>query len=117
VDRQAFNEGLTPVTIAIVFCPKCGQPMSIVDGTFTCVAGEMQLSGSLHDTLSEVFVARARRARPRALNWGGNWFCPGCGVPAKTETEHVRCARCGEYLDEFLYQLVELHPHRPAPTR
>jgi hypothetical protein len=87
--------------------------MSIVDGTLTCVAGEMQLSKALNDSLSEVFVARVREARPRAFNWGGHWFCPGCGVPATTEREHVRCDTCGAYLDEFLYQLIELHPHRP----
>jgi hypothetical protein len=94
-----------------MFCPKCGQRMQLVDGTFKCVAGDMPLSQRLHDSLSEVFVTRARTGRLRALNWGGSWFCPGCGVPATTGSEHVRCEKCGEYLDEFLYGLVELHPH------
>ena len=95
-----------------VFCPKCGQAMDIVNGTLTCVSGEMPLSRDLHAKLSEVFVARTRSARPITLNWGGGWFCPGCGVATASDMEHVRCGKCGEYLDEFLHALVELHPHR-----
>jgi hypothetical protein len=86
--------------------------MTLVDGTFMCVAGDMPLSRHLHDELSAVFVHRARSARPRSLDWGGVWFCPGCGVEATTDQQHVRCGQCGEYLDEFLYELVEIHPHR-----
>jgi hypothetical protein len=86
--------------------------MSIGDSTFTCVPGEMQLSRHLHDSLSDVFVTHARSARPWALKWGGRWFCPGCGVEATADRQHVRCEKCGEYLDEFLHQLIELHPHR-----
>jgi ribosomal protein S27AE len=95
-----------------MFCPKCGQAMDIVNGTFACVSGEMPLSRNLHAKLSEVFIARTRGARPITLNWGGGWFCPGCGVAATADREHVRCGKCGEYLDEFLHALIELHPHR-----
>jgi hypothetical protein len=95
-----------------VFCPKCGKAMDMVNGTFTCVSGEMPLSRNLHERLCEVFVSRTRSARPVPLNWGGGWFCPGCGVPATADREHVRCEKCGEYLDEFLYALIERHPHR-----
>ena len=86
--------------------------MTIVDGTFMCVPGEMQLSRHLHDSLSEVFVAHTRSARPWELNWGGGWFCPGCAVEATADKRHVRCGKCGEYLDEFLHHLIERHPHR-----
>lgn len=89
----------------------CGKAMEIVDGTFKCVPGNMPLSQNMHNGLSEVFVARSRHAREHPLRWGGRWFCPGCGVPATTSEEHVRCEKCGEYLDEFLYALVEWHPH------
>jgi hypothetical protein len=85
--------------------------MSVVDGTFTCVEGDMPLSKKLHDSLSEVFVDRSRDARRQPLNWGGQWFCPGCGCQATTAVDHVRCGTCGQYLDEFLYQLIEVHPH------
>jgi predicted amidophosphoribosyltransferase len=86
--------------------------MDLVNDTFACVTGEMPLSRDLHDKLCEVFVRRTSRARPVSLNWGGDWFCPGCGTPATADHEHVRCGRCGEHLDEFLRALVELHPHR-----
>lgn len=95
-----------------MFCPRCGKPMEFADGTFKCVSGDMPLSRHLHDRLSEVFVARTRSARPISLKWGGEWFCPGCGAAAPIDGAHVRCERCRECLDEFLYELVELHPHR-----
>jgi predicted amidophosphoribosyltransferase len=95
-----------------VFCPKCGKAMELADGTFACVSGEMPLSQNLHDRLCEVFIRRTHSARSVTLNWGGSWFCPGCGVAAETGRAHVRCETCGEYLDEFLHALIELHPHR-----
>jgi len=108
-----MTDSLIPLVYhRLVFCPKCGKQMDLVNGTFACVSGEMPLSRNLHDQLSEVFVSRSRSARAMPLNWGGSWFCPGCGVAATTDDEHVRCGRCGEYLDEFLHALVELHPHR-----
>jgi hypothetical protein len=110
--RIPLHLPIPPSDHGVVFCPKCGRPMTIVNGTFVCIEGDMELSHVLRDSLSEVFVARTRDGRPRAFDWGGRWFCPGCGCPASTEAEHVRCATCGQYLDEFLYALVELHPHR-----
>ena len=95
-----------------LFCPKCGKAMTVADDTFVCVPGDMELSRHLRDLLTEVFVARSRSGREVPLNWGGSWFCPGCGVQATTDKEHVRCHKCGEYLDEFLYQFIEFHPHR-----
>jgi rubrerythrin len=86
--------------------------MDIVDGTFACASGEMALSRNLHDRLCEVFVSRSRSARQVPVNWGRGWFCPSCGTPAAADHEHVRCGTCGEYLDEFLHALIELHPHR-----
>lgn len=95
-----------------MFCPRCGKPMTIVDGTFKCVPGEMPLSKAVHDGMTEVFVTHDRHARPRPFRWGGRWFCPGCGIPAMTSDEHVQCEKCDEYLDEFIRPLVERHPHR-----
>jgi hypothetical protein len=99
-----------------VFCPKCGEEMTLVPtglgDVFKCVAGDMELSKALHDALSEVFVARSRRGKTTPFKWsGGRWFCPACGKPMRRDTEHVQCETCGEYLDEFIYRLVEIHPH------
>lgn len=79
--------------------------------TLKCLSGDMELSRNLHDRLSDVFINHSRRAESKAFRWGGRWFCPGCGTPMKTEDAHVRCETCGEYLDEFIHSLVELHPH------
>ena len=80
--------------------------------TLTCATGGMALSVGLRDRLVEVFETRSRRAEGRPMDWGGGWFCPGCGCPATTTSDHVECPQCGELLDEFLVDLVELHPHR-----
>jgi predicted amidophosphoribosyltransferase len=95
-----------------MFCPKCGKPMDLADGTYRCSPGHMPLSKDLHNRLTEVFVDRSRSARAIKLSWGGGWYCPGCGTPASVNGDHVECDRCGEYLDEFLSALIERHPHR-----
>ena len=78
--------------------------------TYKCLRGDMQLSRTMHDSLSEVFEARSRHGERRG-NPSGRWSCPGCGIPMDDEHGHVRCGECGEYLDEFIHGLVELHPH------
>lgn len=80
--------------------------------TLECLHGGMELSIALHATLVEVFVERRRRAKTLPIRCGGEWFCPGCGVRMVAGDQHVRCPRCGEHLDEVLFQLVEVHPHR-----
>ncbi len=42
-----------------MFCPKCGEVMIVNDGEVTCVSGGMQLSASMRDGLTEVFVDRS----------------------------------------------------------
>lgn len=95
-----------------VFCPRCGEGMVIKDGEVTCVPGGMGLSRNMHEGLTEVFISRTRPRRPSKASWRGRWFCPGCGVLMKTDGGHVRCETCGGCLDEFIYALIELHPHR-----
>jgi hypothetical protein len=98
---------------AKVFCPKCGHEMTLADShagtTYKCVPGDIQLSRVMHDRLSEVFVTQNRHAEGR--EGVGSWFCPRCGKLMNNEDGHVRCVECGEFLDEFIHGLVELHPH------
>ena len=95
-----------------MFCPRCGDRMAPTDGTLKCLRGDMLLSEALRRRLEEVFVKRVRAGRSVPLNWGGEWHCPGCGDRAQFDGEHVRCLECGELMDEFLNELIELHPHR-----
>jgi len=99
-----------------MFCPKCGEPMTLTpshaSATFRCVGGDMQLSRKLHDALCEVFVARTRRANGQTgLASSGPWYCPGCGVPMSTAGASVQYPACAEHLEEFIYALIERHPH------
>lgn len=79
--------------------------------TYRCVPGDMTLSGTMHQQLSEVFEGRRRPGKASPTHRGGRWFCPGCGCPATSDAGHVQCPQCGESLDAFLRGLVELHPH------
>ncbi|UJR85093.1 hypothetical protein [Sandaracinus amylolyticus] len=96
-----------------MFCPKCGDAMTATrDGTtLECVRGNMELSVAMRAGLVEIFVERRRSAKRVGHRFGGEWFCPGCGGPMIVD-DGVQCPRCSEHLDELVYQLVELHPHR-----
>ena len=73
----------------------------------------MGLSQHLERRFTECFIQRVDT--PREVEFssviGGKWFCPGCGVPTVEGGGFVRCPRCELSLNEFIYALVELHPH------
>jgi predicted RNA-binding Zn-ribbon protein involved in translation (DUF1610 family) len=98
-----------------MYCPHCGREMSLLDGSFTCAAGEMTLSSHLRDILSERFSRQ--KPRPFGVEVGrrlARWFCPGCGIPLASE---LSCPSCGHNLRDLLVALVELHPHRDERGR
>ena len=97
-----------------MFCPMCGEEMSDVNGVLTCVPGEMPLSQRMQQSLIECFVDQSRmprEAKARA-DVGGTWFCPGCGVRVEEKEGRLVCPSCSRSLNEFLFALIELHPHR-----
>jgi len=97
-----------------MFCPKCGDKMGQVNGLWTCRRGEMPLSPRMSEIFTDIYVLKNRPSehRPITFKRGGLWYCPGCGVPAEERDGSVTCNQCGQFLDEFLWHLIELHPHR-----
>jgi hypothetical protein len=99
-----------------MFCPKCGDLLEAgSDGLLECRRGEMGLSADMQRRLVEVFQTRVRRGEDRVLPYkiGGAWWCPGCGVEAREVTRgNLRCLSCNESFAEFVYRLVEVHPHK-----
>lgn len=97
-----------------MFCPMCGDTLVNVNGELTCVRGGMGLSRDMERRLAECYVARSRRPREAraTFQWGGTWHCPGCGVRAEEREGTVRCPQCGLCMNEFLFLLIERHPHR-----
>lgn len=83
--------------------------LETVDG-MTCQRSGMVMSRRLRDGLSEVFITRVRAGRRSRddVRLGGNFHCPGCG----TAMHDAECPSCGGVLDEFIWQIVELHPHQ-----
>jgi rubrerythrin len=73
----------------------------------------MSLSQKLEEGLIDCFILRVRK--PKELKFpfivGGTWFCPACGIKMFEKNGDVRCSQCNLSLNEFIHQLVELHPH------
>jgi rubrerythrin len=91
----------------------------MVDGHFECKRGRMPLAEELERRLIECFVTETRQPREPSevykggsLKIGGQWFCPGCGTMAEESTPgDVRCPKCSRSLAEFVFSLIEHHPH------
>ena len=97
-----------------MFCPKCGEEMQQINGLWACGRGEMPINALVSKAFTDVYILKIRTAeqRPVAFQMGGPWYCPGCGVPAEMRDGSLTCNQCGQSLDEFLWHLIELHPHR-----
>ena len=74
----------------------------------------MHLSEVLTAGLLECFELNVRWPSEQKLRYrvAGTWYCPGCGIPMQVDENDVWCRRCRKHLNEFIFQLVELHPHR-----
>jgi ribosomal protein S27AE len=96
-----------------MFCPKCGEPLEEVNGELTCRKGNMGLSAYVAEGLRACFIEKTRNPSDKQLTYkvGGRWFCPGCGVQMVEHAGLIQCPKCSRCLSEFLYPLVERHPH------
>jgi hypothetical protein len=74
----------------------------------------MELSKQMAADLRACFLERSREpaGAPFTVRIGGSWFCPGCGTPAVENDGWISCSTCHRTLNELVYRLVELHPHR-----
>ena len=76
-----------------------------------CSIGHRILRALTHlgDCLEERFAGGYKPGRLGAGDMRINlWYCPSCGTPTDGE---MRCPDCARSLRDFLYDLVELHPH------
>lgn len=99
-----------------MFCPYCGRKMSLADGVFACIPGDMALATKMHAILRERFPADKPRAE--SVDVGrrvSRWFCPECGVPVD---EDAHCRHCGHTLCDLLSALSEhLHGDEAAALK
>ncbi len=96
-----------------MFCPKCGTALEQNANELYCPEGDMHLSENLEKGFTEVFLERTRTPvlKPVSFKIGGTWFCPKCGNQMLEAEGVVHCLSCKLSLNEFIVQLVELHPH------
>lgn len=96
-----------------LFCPKCGSQLESTSRGLYCQKGKMYLSQFLEKRFLVCFVLAITNPREFELKFkpGGNWFCPWCGILAEVSNGFVKCPKCHSSLNEFIYPLIELHPH------
>jgi len=100
-----------------MYCPKCGDSLKEQGGVFLWERGQMELSQFMAERLYSGFVSKTEepedfRFTKAGYRFGGQWFCPGCGVLMNEETPGaVKCPQCRRNIGKYLRQLVELHPH------
>ena len=103
-----------------LFCPRCGDELhSTPDGMLKCQRGDMILAAELAKRLRDCYVDSVRRPKDGAFTYaglprrtGGIWFCPGCGVSIPEESPgNLTCPKCSRSVVEFVYALIERHPH------
>ncbi len=96
-----------------MFCPRCGARFIERDGILYCERGNMEVTANLAQGLLECYVTESRQPREIRFDFrvGGVWFCPGCSVKLEEADGHIRCAKCGRNLNEFVFALIEHHFH------
>lgn len=104
-----------------MYCPKCGDVLKEDSDTFMCIQGDMEMSRHLATHLYACFVSKSEQPKelppPGEIGYeggvGGTWFCPGCGVLMQEKAPWVvRCPQCERSISQFLWELIELHPHK-----
>ena len=99
-------------TVRIVFDTLVQQ-----DTHFRCERGDMTLSVHMARHLWTSFIDHSEPHRepvPSTFRWGGNWFCPHCGVKMReiASTNGVLCPKYGGNLGPMIYELIEFNYHR-----
>ncbi len=96
-----------------MFCPKCGDKMKKTSLSFECQDGKMELSQFIAERFVTCFIKKIEKPHSIKFNFtiGGSWFCPGCGRNLKENDGILTCTECKVEMNEFIHQLVELHPH------
>ncbi len=93
-----------------MYCPKCGAAMlKTPQGAYSCEPGGMELTPDLNRRLTECYVSEIRQPTDMRFDVtiGGQWFCPGCGLPITEAGGDLRCSRCNRNLAEFVWALIE----------
>lgn len=96
----------------MLFCPKCGNPLSETPNGLTCEAGKMEITKDLEKRFRECYVLKLRKPHEMPFSFPpGEWFCPQCGIQTHEEEGNAYCSKCQLSLNEFIHSLVERHIH------
>ena len=96
-----------------MYCPKCGSELSETPNGLICQNGKMEITKELEKRLRECYVLKLREPREIRLNFsvGGQWFCHECGISTQEEKGIIICPVCKRSMNEFIFSLIEHHPH------
>jgi tRNA(Ile2) C34 agmatinyltransferase TiaS len=94
-------------------CPKCGTLMETGGREYRCPKGNMGLAAGMERDLVEGFIEPGiqKVPIPARVRIGGRWFCPRDGAAMAETGRFIACPACGRSLNEYVYRLIERHPH------
>lgn len=94
------------------YCPKCGSTVALVNGVWRC-GGGLDFSIDLGKRLTAAYEAGHQPGKIPDCSPGVNvLFCPACVSQLDPDG---RCWTCGRSFKEFVYAMIEYHPH-PGST-
>jgi predicted RNA-binding Zn-ribbon protein involved in translation (DUF1610 family) len=102
-----------------MYCPKCGTELSETPDGLICLNGRMEITKALEKRLRECYILKVREPSEIKLYFSDNsqWFCPECGLSTQQEKGVIRCPGCKRSINEFIYSLIEHHPHFDGKDR
>lgn len=90
-------------------CPKCALPVWRDGKLWKCASGGLEFAAGTGRAMGERFAHPMGEGpfepKPMAI---GVWYCPMC---ASRLGPSYGCATCGASLREYVFKLVEFHPH------
>lgn len=93
-----------------VFCPRCGSPMSEVEGWLTCTREGVEVSPHLRGELERFVASHPVKPAASSLGRGSEWHCPADGELLALDDGFLECGTCHRYLPGgLLYETVEFN--------
>lgn len=97
-----------------MYCPICNGKLTQEGKYLYCEKGDLLFSEHLTNRFNECFLHKTSVPTDFKFpfNSESQYFCPSDGVKMILEDGFTKCPICSLTLDEFIYHLIERHPHK-----
>lgn len=97
-----------------VYCFRCGDPLTVLNGERYCVRGQMGLSKVMTELIEAAIATTPSGETVHAVEKSG-FRCVRCRAlmtPKDQRGLSFQCSACKlRYTKQMVFQMVELHPH------